>query len=150
MQEQQPIKKASYSKKKIFIILLLLGVVLAIIMSFITAAFAMREYVYSYGAGHKHDELCYSYEYQSDFYSDQLNGGLVKYKMDCPQVVYGNAFSYAIANAKFVEILIPFILISQTIAMAIFISTKRVEEKPKENPKEKKSKNFDDITNVLD
>ena len=150
MQEQQPIKEASNSKKKIFAILLLIGVALAILMSSITAAFAMRDYDYSYGARHKHAKYCYSYEYQSDFYIDQLNGGLVEYKMDCPQVVYGDAFSYAIANAKFVEILIAFILISQTIAVAIFISTKRVEEKSKENLKEKKVKNSDDITNVLD
>ena len=96
MDEKVLIKSQRYNVKKLFITLVIIGLVLSILGSIVCISSESDYYNSHYGDDHKHDKYCYEYYWMDDYYHDLYNGGLQEFKMDCPQVTYGNAFSYAI------------------------------------------------------
>ena len=98
MDEKILIKSEQYNVKKIFTTLVIIGVVLSILLSIVCILDSSAYYKREYGADHEHDRYCYSYYYRDDYYDDKYDNNLQESKMDCYQVVYGNAFSYAISE----------------------------------------------------
>ena len=97
MDERVIIKSEQYNVKKLFKALVLIGLALTVLGTIIDILPSINHYNERYGANHEHDQYCYEYEYWDHYYEDKRNGGLREWKMDCPQVLYGNAFSYAIS-----------------------------------------------------
>ena len=98
MEEKVLIKSEQYSVKKLFKTLVVSGLVLTVLGTIISISDSCNYYHRNYGADHEHDRWCYEYYWMDDYYDDKRDGGLQEWKMDCYQVVYGNAFSYAISN----------------------------------------------------
>lgn len=98
MEEKILIESKRYNLKKVFIVMLILGVVISLILAFFFISRRMDKYnsLYFEDNVHSHSPNCYKYNYEKDYYDDLKNGGLQYYKMDCPVIVYGSAFSYAI------------------------------------------------------
>lgn len=97
MGEKVVIKSEQYNVKKLLKTLVLIGLVIALLGTIVSFLDACNRYNELYGADHEHYIWCYEYYYEDDFYEDMRNGGLKEWKMCCPQVVYGNAFSYAVS-----------------------------------------------------
>jgi len=89
MDEKVLIKSEQYDVKKLFKIFVLIGVALTVLGMFIAILDECDYY-----NKHEHKEYCYKYQYRDDYYRDDTN--LDKSKMDCFQVVHGNAVFYAI------------------------------------------------------
>lgn len=98
MEEKILIKSEQYDVKKVFKAMVIIGIVLAVIGSILAFSNAIGYYNRNYGFDHEHERYCYKYEYWDDFYSDEWEGNLQTYKMDCYQVKYGNAFVYALSR----------------------------------------------------
>lgn len=96
MEEKIIVKSERYDVKKFFKIMVIIGAVFAIISSLYYISQMADHYDLLYdGSFHEHDKYCYEYEYWDEFWSDKNDNNLQEYKMDCPQVKYGNALSYA-------------------------------------------------------
>ena len=98
MDEKVLIKSQRYNIKKLFITLVIIGLALTLLGSIVCISSESDYYNSHYGDDHKHDKYCYEYYWMDDYYDDLRNGGLKEFKMDCYQVVYGNAFSYAMSE----------------------------------------------------
>lgn len=98
MEEKILIKSEQYNVKKVFKIMLIIGIVLSVLGSIICISYSSYFYNRWYGADHEHDCSCYDYYYRDDFYDDKYDNNLQEYKMVCYQAVYGNAFSYALSE----------------------------------------------------
>ena len=98
MEEKILIKSEKYNVKKVFIVMIILGIVISLLASFYFISRKMNKYndIYFDNNVHHHSSSCYKYSYEDDYYDDLREGGLQTYKMDCPVIVYGSAFSYAI------------------------------------------------------
>ena len=110
MKEKILIKSEQYDVKKVFKIMLILGIILSVLTTIIFISDSSDYYNRRYGADHEHEKYCYKINYMDDFYKDKKDNNLQEYKMDCEQVVYGNAFSYALHvyfNYQFWTSLIP-------------------------------------------
>lgn len=97
MEEKVLIESEQYNVKKVFKIMLIIGIVLSVLGSIICISYSIVQYNRFYGADHEHNWSCYNSLFWDDYYYDEHNNNLKEYKMDCPQVVYGNAFSYALS-----------------------------------------------------
>ena len=95
MDEKIIIQSTHYNVKKFFIAMVITGVVLSVLFTIFMISTGVEDYNYSYGANHEHESWCYKWEYRDEYYDDEWDGNLQEYKMDCPQVVYGNAVGYA-------------------------------------------------------
>ena len=93
MEEKVLIKSEQYDVKKVFKIMLIIGSIIGILLSVLCLSNSSVYY-----NDHEHNVWCYDYNYFDDFYDDKYDNNLQEYKMDCYQVVYGNAFSYALSK----------------------------------------------------
>ena len=101
MEEKILVKSKRYSVKKLFIALLVLGIIFFVIGSLIVISDFDSRY-----KNHKHWSGCYKYMYRDDVYKDYLNdvykdrehGELQEYKMDCCTVTYDSAAEYALSS----------------------------------------------------
>lgn len=110
MEEKVLIKSEQYNVKKLFKTVVIIGLVLTILGTIISISDYCDYYNKNYGADHEHNRWCYKYYWRDDYYDDIRDGGLQEWKMNCYQVVYGNAFSYAISHYfkyKFILCVIP-------------------------------------------
>jgi len=98
MEEKFLIKSEQYNVKKVFKIMFIIGIVLSVLGSIICISDSSDYYNRYYGADHVHDKYCYDYIFMDDYLDDYFDDNLQEYKMDCYQVVYGNAFSYALSE----------------------------------------------------
>lgn len=101
MEEKVLIKSQQYDVKKLFKIFVLIGLCIGLICLIGCLSSDISNYNDWYGADHEHDEWCYKYEYRDDYWNDHWEDESLKeyeYKMDCGQVVYGNAFFYAVSG----------------------------------------------------
>ena len=68
MEEKVLIKSEQYDVKKIFKVLVVIGVCLSVITSFSFLLNQAGYYTRNYGSDHEHERYCYKYEYMDDFY----------------------------------------------------------------------------------
>ena len=95
MDEKIIIQSTHYDVKKFFKAMIIIGVALSLLFTIFMISTGIGDYNNNYGTGHEHERWCYKWEYRDEYYDDEWDGNLQEYKMDCPQVVYGNAVSYA-------------------------------------------------------
>ncbi len=106
MEEKILAKSQSYNVKKLFLILVVMGVVASLILGGIYISDYADSYNWEYvEREHEHDKWCFAYEYRSDkswydYDLDELSEEQLKEILtDCPQIQYGNAFAYGVNEA---------------------------------------------------
>ena len=97
MNEKILIQSESFDVKKLFKIFIIIGLILTLLNSVLLISSDMSYYNEEYGNNHQHSSWCY--EWNDDYYNDKIDDGILndEEKMDCYQVVYGNAFAYGLA-----------------------------------------------------
>lgn len=90
MEEKSLIKSERYNVKKLFMIMVIIGIVLGLLSSF-ASMFLINYYHSEYVLEHVHDRYCYKYEYLDEFDNDKWAGNIQEHKMDCPYVAISNA-----------------------------------------------------------
>ena len=93
MEEKLIIKSEQYDVKKFFKVMVIIGVALALLWSILLFSGSIEYY-----SNHKHEEWCYSYDYRDDYWDDFYAVNIQESKMNCANVLYGNAFSYALSE----------------------------------------------------
>ena len=91
MDEKVPVKGQRYNAKRLFIILVIVGLVISMIASVICIVDLAIHYNI-----HQHTASCYGEPYRNDYEGDLQNGGIEESKMDCYRVAYDNTFFYVI------------------------------------------------------
>lgn len=97
MDETILITSEQYKVKRFLKAMVLIGLVLTLILTFYFFSYYVSWYNKKWG-DHEHSLLCYSDWFRDDWYTDEHNGGLREWKMDCTPAVYGNAVSYAVSE----------------------------------------------------
>lgn len=78
--------------RKVFFVYLIIALLAVSFLTIVTFIDESNRY-----NSHEHWDWCYTYEYEDDaFYDRHFGGGLVESKMDCSNVKYESAFSYAL------------------------------------------------------
>ena len=96
MEEKVLIQSEKFDVKKLFRVFVIIGLALTLLNSVLLISSDMSYYNEEYGENHVHNSWCY--ENHDDYYYDKYDDGdgvlSNEDKMDCYQVVYGNAFAY--------------------------------------------------------
>lgn len=96
MDETILIASEQYEVKRFFKAMVLIGLVLTLILALYFFSYYVGWYNERWG-DHEHSVFCYSHAFRGDYYTDESNGGLQEWKMDCYPAVYGNAVFYAVS-----------------------------------------------------
>ena len=97
MEEKVLIQSKKFNVKKLFLVFVIIGAFLTVLNSVLLISEDMSYYNEEYVENsHEHHRYCYKWsdDYYDDLYDDgELNN---EAKMDCYQVVYGNALAYGL------------------------------------------------------
>lgn len=104
MEEKILVKSQSYNVKKLFIILLVIGLAASLIWGMVYITDYTQSYNWEYvEREHEHGKWCFKFEYRFDktwsqYDLDEVDEEKLHELLECPPIRNGNAFSYALEN----------------------------------------------------